>query len=65
MMAKSIYITHKEFPDQLDGLNTLADAIKQQTGVRPSVRKLAAEILYDGTHRRIDDIQHVKEPSAA
>lgn len=53
-MTNTITLSSKQFNQPMAAVNRLADKMYRRTGIRPSIRKLAAEILLEGSERRID-----------
>jgi hypothetical protein len=60
-MTNTITLSSKHFDQPLAAVNRLADKMYRRTGIKPSIRKLAAEILLEGSQRRIDELNQSRK----
>lgn len=57
----AINLTDKEFPETINAINDLADSMAKSDETRPSVRKLAAEIIIVGCKQKFKELSAPSE----
>ena len=55
-MAEAINLNSNDFPEVIKLLNNLADKISLSPDTKPSVRKLAAELILEAGNKRIKEL---------
>lgn len=54
-MTTAINLNNNDFPEVLEKLNVLADKMSQSPSTRPSIRKLAADLLLEICQAKLDE----------
>ena len=62
-MANGVNIQRSAFPEVIKALNDLAVALAPSRNLRPSIRKLAAELILEGCLKRLQKIKAVRDDS--
>jgi hypothetical protein len=55
-MTLAIHINDKDFPEAMKAINKLADKLASTPSTRPSIRKLAAEIILESCIKKLKEL---------